>query len=188
VRVIPHRPGIPIETRLLPDDQVVMIEGDEHGSVLMKEPTPSQALAYAVAGSHIAVVVSVDEVRGSLTDDKSWIQTRITGTVVDILMARKPHAVQGERLEVEYEWGGELKIGTCLVRAGHPLHMKAGAPYLLFIRVHDTTGALYPFETPLQISDGRLFSPQEPGRGVKAHPLHGLKLIEVAEQIKRLAK
>jgi hypothetical protein len=80
-RVIIEQPGVPLESRLLPDDEVVVLEraGYWDGIVFLDPVSKANMIEDRLAGSDIAVVLDIDGVQGMLTDDRSWIRTRVTG-------------------------------------------------------------------------------------------------------------
>ena len=185
VRTIP-RTTKPIAQRLLPDDEVVVIDEIQERTVFDGEPTPALVIRHAMLGSVAVAIVRVDEVLGVLADGGTWIDTRAVGQVERLLIPDKKEILTKDRLQFETA-GGEMMIGKVLVRAGKSLGVQPGSRYLMFFTKHD--GSLYPEYMPLRIDGDTVVNPWqlEPGSTTK-DPLHGLKLAEITKQIRRLAK
>ena len=188
VRTILYRPGVALGTRLLPDDQVVLVKQEPGLLVLPGKQTRQQKIAFLTRSSDVVVVADVSNVVSELTTDKSWINTRVVALAGEVLKSRKRPFERGQQLDIEYEGGGELTIRSCLVKAGEPLKVEAGRRYLLFLVVHPNTGALLPMGTPLMIDNGKLVNPWIVELGSHARDLlHGLRLEQVAKEVRRFA-
>jgi hypothetical protein len=131
-RVIAEQPGVPLASRLLPNDDVVIVKPESHGpephgpephgAVFMDNPTAAQMLQYYIDTSDVSLVVDVTNVSGVLSEDQSSISTRIDGTVIDAVLVRKGSVRPGQPLQIAYAAGGELAIGKVLVKFGNRLN------------------------------------------------------------------
>jgi len=157
VREIEEKPGAPLEARLLPDDEVVLVKRTQvHGVETIGHPTPTIAITNATAASDVVAVLLVDSVVGELTNDQSWIRTLVKSEISEIIMSRTPGLRAGQSLQIVYESGGETNIAQCLVRAGAPLNVVSGRRYLMFLNTNPRTGTWYLNRIPLAIDGGRL--------------------------------
>ena len=185
VRVIPE--GLqPIVDRLLPDDEVVVISRGEEDILLPDHDlTIPELIEEAVRMSHLIATVDVQEVTGFLADDGMWINTRVVGTVRQVLSSKKMPTRVGQRIEIEWA-GGELRIGKVLVRAGYTI--QPGRRYLWFLEAEPTRKALSTTVMPFVIQNGALVRPWSFQSTETRDLLEGLKLAEFTKQILRLSK
>ena len=97
VRVIPE--GLqPIVDRLLPDDEVVVISRGEEDFLLPDHDlTVPELIEEAVGMSDLIATVDVQEATGLLADDGMWINTRVVGTVRQVLSSTKMPTPQANR-------------------------------------------------------------------------------------------
>jgi hypothetical protein len=184
-RVIVEQPGVPLASRLLPSDEVVIVKVAEHGAVFDPKPTAAQMLQYNTDTSDVSLIVDVVTVSGVLSADQSSIATRIDGTVVDVVLARKRSVRAGQPIQIGYAGGGELTIGKIFVRFGAYLSVAPGR-YLLFLRAAED-GTWYPTATPLLVRDDRVFNSVVDRVGGSA-PVHDIPLAEVVQQVRRFGK
>jgi hypothetical protein len=138
VRTIPEV-RVPIVDRLLPDDDIVVITGVEENGILPEhELTTLEVIKDAVAISDLIATVDIQEVKGLLTDDGMWINTRVAGTVQQVLSSKTLPPERGQRIEALYV-GGETKIGKVLVRAGKAGAIQRIRRYLMFLELEPST-------------------------------------------------
>jgi hypothetical protein len=141
IRTIDYGTREPIASRLLPEDEVVMIHREFDVAVPRPDATVSDVLKDAVQRSDVVAIVDIHEVSGRLVDDGTWIRTRIVGAVHEIIRSSKAgRFTQKQRLEIDIT-GGEVRIGKVLVEA-EALQLVADRPYLLFLKV-ETSRAIY---------------------------------------------
>ena len=208
VRTISQVPGVALETRLLSDDEVVIVErsGIWDPITFSREMSKASMIEYATMGSDVAIVIDVDDLRADFTDDRSWIRTLVSGAVREVLMSRTKLSstgqraerlvggartvrpvTAGERVEIEYVGMGEIRVKGVLVKAS-PQTLKSGLRYLLFLQIHPEKGILIPSYAPYWIENGRLVNERFVlSGGTVPDPLDGLSLDEVAKEIRRLA-
>lgn len=188
VRTISHGLGISITDRLLPDDEIVVITREFDTVQFFPEPTAGQVIEDVVGMADIVAIVDTREVRGILVEDGTWIDTRVVGTVRDILSFSKNTRIgRGQQLELQAT-GGEMMIRKVLVRAGRP-SIVSRRRYLMFLAADPVTGVLNPIRTPLLIENNKLVNPLQIQQGSTTRdPLHGLVLNQVTTEIRRLAK
>jgi hypothetical protein len=188
-RVIPEQGGVPIPTRIQPDDEVVVIEPLFSPQTLPPKRTVKDKLQSAVVMSDLAVVIDVTDVEGLLNEQQTWIRTRITGRLIELLMSRDSSVSKGDRIQIQYPWSGEMRIGKALVRAGELLRVEPRRRYFVFLRYNTETLTWAITGALLRIDGDRLVNPWELEPGSKTRdPLHGLSYADVAKQVRRLAK
>jgi hypothetical protein len=178
----------PISESLQPDDQVVIIDREKEGAVFVRQPSARQTIEYAVRSSDLAAVVKVDDVGGILVQGGSWVDTRVAGTISDVLMAGKRRVVRGQRLEFLVS-GGEMMIGSVRVKAWDKPKVEAQKQYLVFLQGDPETGVFYPSYGPRLIEQARVVGRPQSELGGKIHdPLDGLTLETVAAEVRRLGR
>jgi hypothetical protein len=158
-RVIAEQGGVPIPSRLLPDDEIVVIESLFPVQTLPPPSTLAEKLRTAVAINQLAAMVDVTAVEGFLNEEQTWIRTRITGRVVESIMSRGLAVSPGTQIRFEYFWSGEMRIGKVLVRAGEPLLIESGKRYLVFLIRDPDTPAWALGTVLIQVVDGKLMNP-----------------------------
>jgi hypothetical protein len=185
VRVIPE--GLqPIVDRLLPDDEVVVISRGEEDVLLPDHDlTVPELIQEAVGMSDLIATVDVQEVTGFLADDGMWINTRVVGTVRQVLSSTKMPTQVGQRIEIEW-FGGELRIGKVLVRAGYTIQPRRR--YLWFLEAEPTRKTLSTTRMPFVIQNGTLVRPWSLQPTETRDLLEGVKLAEFTKQIRRFSK
>jgi hypothetical protein len=189
VRVIVEQGGVPIPSRLLPDDELVVIKPLFPVQTLPPARTATERLRTAVAINDAAAVIDVSAVEGFFNEKQTWIRTRITGRVVESLMSKKTSLRVGSDIQVEYFWSGEMKIGKVLVRAGEPLAIESRRRYLIFL-LHDPDGVAWALgSAPIQVVGGKLVNPSQAKAGSTTRDLwHGLAYADFAKQVRRLVR
>lgn len=185
VRVIQDKPGVPLEQRLLPTDDVVLVEREADTVAFVGKRTARGDITYAVYVSDVVAVVDVERSAGVLTPDRSWIETRTTVIARDVLKSGRRHVGQGQRLEIEDKGSGELTIGKVLVRASHPSLFAEKHSYLMFLRVWPDSDVFHVAATPYLIENGRLSNPLRLDTS-KPDPIVGLTLVEAVKEVRRI--
>ncbi len=192
VRTLEWDPTVSLESRLLPDDEVVELHYDTDLVVSpSREPTNAKEVIRLQMGAwaKCAAVVFVTRVEG--VSHNGLVITRFGGVARQVFRCRLPQGLSaGQSIEAEV-WGGEMTIGHVLVRAfvdrvkpTFPLREE----YLVLLRDPGPgeSGGLYPVLGPLLIRDGRLqqvYPRPDEGRGVSL--LHGMKLSDAVKEIRR---
>jgi hypothetical protein len=185
VRTIPEV-LVPVVDRLLPDDDIVVITGvEENGLLPDHDLTLPELIEEAVGMSDLIATVDVQGVTGFLANDGLWINTRVVGTVCQVVSSKKMPTRVGQRIEIEW-FGGELRIGKVLVRAGHTIQPRRR--YLWFLEAEPTRKALSTWRMPFVIQNGALVRPWSLQSTEPRDLLEGVKLAEVTKQIRRLSK
>jgi hypothetical protein len=195
VRIIPWTTS-PIADVLEPDDEIVIVDRVYESAQFDREPTWLEFTRLKVASSNMIVVVEIADVGPVLAEKGTWIDTRASGTVTDVFMSRELPGIARDQQITFQNPGGEMMIGQVLVRAWDKMRVERGKRYFVFLWRNADTGVLYANHAPLLIDKGTLTNPweSEPSTrrdlpyGVKRDPLHGLKLADVANEVKRFAK
>jgi hypothetical protein len=195
VRTIPWT-TTPITDRLRPDDDIVIVDRVKESAQFDREPTWLEFTRLKADSSNMIVVVEIADVGPVLAEKDTWIDTRASGTVKEVLMSGEPAGIAREQRIAFQNPGGEMMIGQVLVRAWDKMRVERGKRYFVFLWRNADTGVLYANHAPLLIDKGTLTNPWESESstrrdlpyGVKRDPLHGLKLADVANEVKRFAK
>jgi hypothetical protein len=184
------RYGLSIESRLQPDDEVVVVRRHVMVAYYNRVFTPREAAVELRRTAHGgAVILKVDSVTPRLVDGGSWIETTFSGVVENVLVPGRLNARAGERAELFFLWGGELKIGHVLVRAmldnDDPLGVYEGRRYLMFVDAPSDPTKLGPL-MPAMIfgirTDGTLENPGNPeSKGSLASPFDVLSGLTVGQ-------
>jgi hypothetical protein len=191
----------PVASRLLPDDEVVVIRDIRDADLVIVPRTPltiRQAIEGAAVDSEAVAIVHVELVDGVLSRRDTWVETRIAGTITEVLRTSSGYtARRGQHVEVRWS-AGEITIGHIIVRSvfgrrEEPVDYASKLPvdrlYLMFL--NDAGDRLFfPVETPVLIEDGKLRYPWPEGsfRNQPTHPLEGLALSDVTRMVKRAKK
>jgi hypothetical protein len=188
IRTIPEQPGVPIEQRLLPDDEIVVIQRWAHLDGIQLGNDPKNLIAAFTKFSELAVLADVQSVEAVFNSDRSWLTTKITATIDQVVRSRLSAPKRGTQIEVEYTGGGEVTIGQQTVRAGQPIKLYPGERHLLFLAKDPERGVLYPSGGAWVIRNGRLVNPYREADPKITDPVHGYSLEAAIKQIRAAAK
>ena len=88
-------PVDPIARRLIPGDEVVIIHPLEGGDAITPGAKLSveQVIEDVALRSDIVAVIELETVEGVLARDGAWVDTRVAGTVRDVLRVSKNHRI-----------------------------------------------------------------------------------------------
>jgi hypothetical protein len=186
VRTISYSSYQPIAERILADDEIVIINR-EFDSIESEpaEPTVDQFIDDAAQRADIIGVVDVRQVQPILVENGTWIHTRLTGVVQVVLKSAGKSIARGQSMSSEFH-GGELRIGTVLVRAAYLMPFPTNREYLIFVNKFDDVGEPNAVVTPMLIENGR-FVTSLPSGSLK-DKFQGLKTAEVLRRVRRAAK
>jgi hypothetical protein len=192
VRVIPRSTSPRIDQRLQEDDEIVrIVEEEGNGIEFSADPSAEGLLAHLVGLSDVIAIVEVHEVTGTLAENGTWINTRVSATVREVFKdVNRPLRPGGV---LRFEWsGGELKIGRVLLKtwAEPKLQLQTGRAYVLFGWVNPDNGVVYPAHVPARI-DGNNLKIDGPLK-MTAHgnldPLDGYSLEKLVAEVRRVAQ
>ncbi len=193
--MIPWDPSRPIASRLLPDDEVVVVVKNMSEVVVSRGyVTVQDVIEDAAVASDFVVVIDADSVEGVLTRASSWVETRLSGTVRQVLRLSKGRQLSpGQRISADVA-PGEVTIGKVRVltrddpedptRFG-PL-LSPRQRYLLFLVANPDGGTLYPVHTPLLVQTGILTYPWPPPTiwFEPPRPFQNLSILEVEKTVR----
>lgn len=196
-RSIPRSPISPIPDLLKADDRVVVIRDYASHSGVDDEPVSlAKEIEWLIDSSDAIVVIDVTAVSGALTQDRMWVESRMVGAVVDLVVqhVRKgdlppvPELKPGQTVNLRWRYGGEVTVGRVLVSA-HPSQLLVGRRYLVSINGATESGELYPGPRFSVERGGRLRPIIEPNlvRQPPQSPIDGLRLADIVERIRRAA-
>ena len=141
----------------------------------------SKRRAITTRQADTVAVVDVGDVKALLAEDGTWVHTRLTGVVRDVLKSVPSRRVsRGDILACEVS-DGELRIGKVIVRAGGVIRYPSKGRYVMFVKYDDGFG------TPNAVLGPKLIRGRTVGSlSVDAvNPLHGLSLNDVLEAVRK---
>ena len=151
----------PIIDRLRPDDEVVQIKYEWDIVVSVPAQPASVVIEETVAQADLVAIVDVTDISGFLALDGIWINTRITGTLREVLRSSTRMDYRGGQPVEVQQVDGEMKIGNVLVRANGGSSVQPHHCYLMFLQAvpgESPTTVLFPTYPPLEIDHGELVS------------------------------
>lgn len=194
-RVIERSPLVPIEKRLLPDDEVVVVQDYPRVSGVEDEPVSvPREIEFLVTFSDAALVVDILDQQGHLVESGLWVNSTISARVVSAVLERKADRrgfldrsqLDGHNVEILWTHGGEMSIGSVKIRA-RPTQLEVGHRYLLFLNRIDSAWHLGSrFEIGKDGTLRHLIQPDNTRRYAKS-PLDGLPLDRVVRDLRREA-
>lgn len=147
VRALPWSQSETIPARLRPDDLLVYVyHPDGKGMVWAGGGSKADVLdaTLRLQSGRPLVVVVVDEVHGTLTNDKLWVETRLMATIAEVIRPSLNSAggrlSRDERIEIRYSGGGQARVAETEVRAGDVADFTPGQRYLVFLDEPDARG------------------------------------------------
>ncbi len=162
VRTIPWAPHPPIPERLLAGDTFVIVAAAEDPVTVRRSARPPRVVLQQAVDTEFGTTAMVD-VRAAvaaLSEDGTWVQTRFTAVVREVLR-QGPGVPVDERLtagrQIEFRLGGgEIVINGVRVRAGQSVVFPRG-DYLVFV-AHKSGSTWWTLsdQPPLALRDGRL--------------------------------
>ncbi len=181
--------GQPIVSRLLPDDDVVIIESlmpDGLPPPFGYKPTRESELKTLGSFEELAVI---DEVKSQsfFVMQGEWLNTRVTGRVSQTLKTGRLGTAPGSLIEFEHQ-GGELEVNKVIIRTAQGVYFENSKRYLVAVRFHPDLPAwqvVMMFELD---SLGRLQARKLRSGSTPDSPLDGVSLSEVAEAISKGAQ
>jgi hypothetical protein len=192
-RTIDRERRVSIAARLLPDDRLVVVRDFQPDLALLNVPdhllTRSEWVEDALKPSEAVVRFELAGLAAAVTKDGTWIETKLSGRVSQVLYSRSKLQVlkTGTPVTINFFLGGTARIGDCEARAGALPNMKRDRSFLMFLGTNDD-GDLIPERTIFEIKNGLLvdtFRPLKvPG---DREPLEGQSLQQVRAEIDRAA-
>lgn len=144
VRSIVHHPDRRIPEQLLPDDRIVTVVRNETLTVYDSPPaSPADALRRAMVPDPptAIAIVRVTDATASLTEDQSWVVTKLRLVVQDVLKHATPNdALRAGDVVNATMGGGVVRIGGVTVRAEPAVTFSFNQRYLLALTQPDDRG------------------------------------------------
>jgi hypothetical protein len=217
VRVLLFRSNIPIPSRLFKNDEFVVIQRPWDVPVHSDKEDARSSIDYAASMSAMVAVVEIVSITGELTENRSWIRTRLVAMPIELLTARNGLISEGASIVVTYEGGGEMVIGRAhlstaaildnaenaaqvrielernIARLAHPLNVERGRRYLMFLEYFESTKEFVPVVMPLAVEAGVIskagFRPTAEIELIRTlRSLYGLTLTDVMAELRRLGR
>jgi hypothetical protein len=188
-RQIAQQRNVPIASRLLPGDELVLIEPEGYGTRFVNPSVPDlpDDLDLRARVSDLIVVAQLVESQGMLVNNNSWIRTKLIFRSLRVIKDSKHVVTDTAPLITVYHDGGDIRINSVLVRAGFYYVYEVNKRYLLFLRSFSKdNNALSGVQvavndqnklTSMQISNGRNSS--------GTSHLYGLNLEVVIKELNR---
>jgi len=175
-RVI-EKSAAPIAERLLPSDDVVEVRWQPLVSTPPSRLTKQQRISLAVQTAAAVAVVDVDAVSVLPVEGGAWIETILTGRIVDV-MKQDPAKVfqRGSAFRMRVN-GGTYSVGNVVVRTEGARTLPPSRRYIAFFGLRDeVAGDWFAGHAPLLVVGRSVASaPGDPPTG-----LDGALLSEVA--------
>ena len=176
-RTVPHQYGVPLSKQAFcAGNERIYFPRDNHGAVLVGEASAEGYVDYALDTSDVAIVFMADEVQSLLIENDSWISTRVSGFVEEVLSSRKLKLSRYSKLSLQMR-DGAMAIDGCQVITGDPVPIEPGHRYLVFFNQPSGPYAIPTVDPILIRPDGRLES-------ASASILRGASLDMVRERIR----
>jgi hypothetical protein len=190
VRVIQQWLRPPLAARLLPDDDIVVVERMfppyELNDVAQKM-SRDEALRQAVNLSRSVIVVDVETVSGVLAEEDTWLWTRAHAVLRETVVAAPQLAAKKGSQVIVVEDGGEMTIDGKTVRTAPVVQpMRPGGRYLMFLLSPTDDGISYPLARFEVMEDGTLRDPILDR--VATHYLHAITGAKLEDAKKRIAR
>lgn len=99
--------GRPIAELLQPDDAVVIIDREGEGAHDDAKPTLEAVLRDLTRSTDAVVLADVTDASPELVDIGRWIDTRLTGTVTEVVGTRRVKLAAGQRIRRDCSRGRE---------------------------------------------------------------------------------
>jgi hypothetical protein len=129
VRRIHPRPGVPLASRISPSDRVVEVY--PFGGEQLQVEADTERTLEILGASDSVILATVTDIHSSLTSDGSWVRTRLSVNLSDVLLNRRPGSVErGKPLTLDID-GGEIVLEKVVVRVGYFDILQVGQEYLL---------------------------------------------------------
>jgi len=185
-RTIIYDPDIAIADRLRPDDKDVVVV-KRLLPPLTANPSTVRSFDEEISRlrrSETAAVVKVRDIRGDLSDQGTWIRTRITADIDRIIYSSGPPA--GQSIEFGFA-AGRTMVGAVTVTAGTFPQYKDGERYLVFLSTDPGIKGMFP-STAFHLSADGLLERLRDNRGEEQSTrtnLVGLNISDVVQALER---
>jgi hypothetical protein len=154
IRTLGYGFGAPIVDRLLPGDEIVVVNRVYDSPAYDRMPSANEFIEDLARRSTLVAEVDLDASSAMFVEDGDWIRTRLMGTVRRILGgAAARQFAPGQSVSMQIE-GGELYAGHVLIKA-LPSELPLHRTYIWFV---DQSSALFPGSPPTTVSRA-LFAP-----------------------------
>ncbi|MEQ1935317.1 MAG: hypothetical protein ABL962_15770 [Fimbriimonadaceae bacterium] len=185
-RAIPATTGPPIAARLLPDDDLVVVNRIVEGVQFDPSTTITDLVSEMTTSADLVLRAKIEGFNSVLVEQGTWISTGVRA-MSSVVFKSPTWATKSRDLDVTFQVdGGEVRIGKVLVRTRPRIELQAGREYLLFLRASQAYGVLELRYEPLLIKGGRLFESAEPPDSQNL--LVGATVEEVVREIRKFAK
>jgi len=189
VREVTWNLNVRIADVVRPDDEVIELTRDFLEVAAPKSPLSVHEVAEDVAvRADLVALVDASSVDTVLSQNESWIDTRVTGTIREILRASESlHFQPGQPLDMRIS-GGERLFGTVVVRAGDraPVTVPRVIPhvqYFVFLkRSQDAFSLIHPL---LVVENQRVkYLSRLQATNIPSNPLEGLSVQELVRIVR----
>jgi hypothetical protein len=131
-----------------------------HLTAFDREPTAEEYANWMIEISDIGIIMVVDNVTSFLIENESWISTRLSGFVEEVLFSKKRKRVEYSPPIIEIPDAGEMTVNGGHVIAGNYDSVTKGQRYLLFLQEDEATSSAITTTPPVRVGEnGVLHSP-----------------------------
>jgi hypothetical protein len=136
VRSVENWRGEPIETLILPEDEVVLLKLTGDVAIATGRPSVGSLLKSLRRQADLIVVAEVDNMTAHENNAHNWIETQLDVYVHEFVFKspRLTSVSDNQKQQISVP-GGELFIGNTLVKAEGTPSLKIGGVYLFFMAV-----------------------------------------------------
>lgn len=184
VRTI-ERSGVPLANRVSAGDDIVVVRWQPLTVESNNSGSRREVLGQAVSSARVVALVDVAQAAAELADEGTWIETRLTGKVHEVLKADQAtpgrSLANGSPLSLRVT-GGQLNIGNVLVKSEGAVDYPGNRRYLVFLGQRDEiAGDWLAGHHPMLVAGQSLISVSAPGQS----RLDGATLRDVVDAIQR---
>jgi hypothetical protein len=151
-----HRYGVPLSQQVsCADGETIRFpRDDQHLIAFTPDPTADEYVNWLTEISDNVVVMVIDEAKSTLIDDNTWMSTRLSGFIQEVLLSKNRKRMEYSPPIVEIPDAGEMTINGCHVIAGNYPVIEPGKRYLLFLQEDDAASRIVvTVVAPIRISD-----------------------------------
>ena len=129
-RQITLKKGEPIEERILPTDQQLLVVADTDPPLEVSPPDGTTEVQWLTQLSPIVAIIEVKQLKPWLTEDRDWIKSTVTAEVIEVI---KGDLTTGQTVTFDVD-GGEMMIKGTKVRGevSWKKSFRKNAQYLVF--------------------------------------------------------
>ncbi len=171
----------------MPSDEIVIVQREFDDIDPEHFDTADEIVDQTTRWAAGIALVRFNRIDSVLVDGGTWIRTMMQANVRAVVKSTSRLTLRkGQNIEVSIN-GGELKIGSVIVRTENVPRITARREYLIFIHAGAEELGLEMIRMPLQVDHGKLASTaQTRGYDRVIDPLNGQDMASVLQRIKSI--